>query len=253
MKTFLYFTLFVYLLAVDAKGLSTMSTHEPLSTEQVELLQRKDLILEKLEGKLKSHDEYFSVGLDDEIYALWIHRHPKAKDWHFKSKVRLTTMVEVISLLYHYQDKSFDFSKMPQTKVGLPFSKKGSNYGTGIDPNSIKEPDLRAEYIRLNREANAHSTKFSHERKLQKTEKSWVLRFTSSAYGNYVADGKSSLDKATASILKAVVDNARASNEVKSRLKHIVQMLTDCHRSLVSQEMDYNDGSCSNYMAKMKK
>lgn len=62
----------------------------------------------------------------------------------------------------------FDFSKMPMLNVAPPF---GSEYPAGVAPESIREPEIRAEYERALAENDARNAQYSLQSDLREADK----------------------------------------------------------------------------------
>jgi len=152
--------------------------------------EQRQVLLAKLDAVLATYDAAMLGALLGEIAAVTPQNHfENAHRIMRDSKFQL--LLAALQKIDAAEDKSFDPKDVPMANMAPPQGKDGRLYDSGISPDSIKDPEVRAEYQRMLAANSVKAARYNRQWKILSARRDWlriVEEFRWDQYGGGVDD-----------------------------------------------------------------
>jgi hypothetical protein len=228
---------------------------EPITTEEVEALQKKQALLTALEERMIARHEqvFFNVGL--EVNALRFRGNVEFIRSNNLWELTVLAGMEIVGLIDKYANENFDFDKMNNIplKIFPPYVKGEPYWEQPPHPSQIPNPEIRAQYIKRLKDVKAYRKEYAFEDALRRAKETrlWILE--TSLYGKIPNKTWNAIDREKAKRIEELIRVAKLPQKTREYFQFLLVMMVECHSSLVKKAREQGDQTCAEHVKSLQK
>jgi len=163
---------------------------EPVKLRPTGVSELGRVLLAELDSALVTNDYGLISAARFELEAIIPRTHFEKADQAIRD-AKFQLLLAALQKIDAAEDKSFDPKDVPMANMAPPQGKDGRLYDSGISPDSIKDPEVRAEYQRMLAANSVKAARYNRQWKILSARRDWlriVEEFRWDQYGGGVDD-----------------------------------------------------------------
>lgn len=168
--------------------------------------------LEKFEGSRECGE---LDGIPALIESIWDGNRQNDASWRSKRRLKLQLWLTSLDVVENSVDKNFNENDVPEENMAPP-QLEGSAYDSGIRPDAIKDPELRAQYEEMLKQNANKAEYYRFQRNIRRYEKEWSRKINSYIKHYYSDTGED--QKEIKDIIDACIPDKVRNSQLKQKL-----------------------------------
>ena len=154
-------------------------------------------------------------GIPALIESIWDGNRRDDVSWRSRRRLKLHLWITSLDVVERSVDKNFNEDDVPEENMAPP-QLEGSAYDSGIRPDAIKEPELRAQYEEMLKQNANKAEYYRFQRNIRRCEKEWSRKINS--YIKHYYSDTDEDQKEIKDIIDACIPDKVRNSQLKQKL-----------------------------------